>query len=58
MSDTEPSTWKSDVSCSPSRRQSMTPPLEKALTTPEVIARSVPGSSVRFLKMGTVTVLM
>src|SRR5258707_2913038 len=34
------------------------PPLETALTTPEVIALSTPGSRVRFLKMGTATVLM
>src|SRR5260370_11484183 len=34
------------------------PPLENALTTPEVIALSTPGSRVRFLKMGTATVLM
>jgi len=34
------------------------PPLENALTTPEVIALSTPGSRVRFLKIGTATVLM
>src|SRR5262249_40849423 len=34
------------------------PPPVKALTTPEVTALSTPGSSVRFLNIGTATVLM
>ena len=46
------------ASASPSGTTRTRPPLEKALTTPEVIALSTPGSSVRFLKMGTATVLM